>query len=84
MLTTASLLGRKGQWPSLGEKVPWGSLLVVVPRDSLKARFRLLDIARSFAEQGGRAVIRYVEHGPDARDGALRDPCGSDRCLLHQ
>ena len=65
ILTTASLLARERQWPSLGGKVPWGSLLLVVPRDSLKARFRLLDIARSFAARGGTAVVRYVKHGPD-------------------
>ena len=65
MLTTASLLARKGQWPSLNGKVPWGSLLLVVPRGSLKARSRLLDIARSFAAPGGTAVVRYVKHGPD-------------------
>ena len=56
-LTTGSLLARRGQWASLADSLPEGTLLLVVPKYGAKITTCVLKIARSFTERGGKAFV---------------------------
>ena len=52
----------------LAEDVPAGALLVVVPKDSPKARASLRKVAARFGERGKEAVIRQWSNLPPGGD----------------
>ena len=70
-LTTGSLLARRGQWASLADSLPEGTLLLVVPNEGAKITTCLLKIARSFTERGGKAIVRYCASG-DLKEHTLK------------
>ena len=57
-LTTVSLLDKRSEWERLGQHLPEGGLLIVVPEKNSEASPSLLKIAQSFRETGREVEIQ--------------------------
>ena len=66
----AALLPRRKAWQTVGESLPEGSWLLVLPKNENATNQVILDLARALQEQG-RKVICILPS--DANSGKLRD-----------
>jgi hypothetical protein len=62
-LTTLSLLRGQGEWKQLGEHLPEGSVLIVVPMGDAGTWKLLLRVARRFRATGREVRVYYCPEG---------------------